>query len=76
VPLFGIVIADSVFICVIIVVVVVGGGGGGDCHYSYRYTCIAFIHIIYTAFIHIIYRMSHSLPNPVGWRTTAPCRNN
>ena len=23
-----------------------------------------------------LYRVSHSLPNPAGWRTAAPCRNN
>ena len=47
-PLFGIVIADSTFICVVAAVVVVGGGGGGcDYHCRYRYTCIAFTHILY-----------------------------
>jgi hypothetical protein len=47
VHLVVIVLSNYAFICVDVLVGGGGDGGGGyNCHYKYRYTCIAFIHIL------------------------------
>jgi hypothetical protein len=32
--------------------------------------------VLQLTIVSVKYRVSHSLPNPAGWRTVAPCRNN
>jgi hypothetical protein len=50
----------------------------GELSYDFGLQMSQFRKLICNLFIYVheMYRVSHSLPNPAGWWTAAPCRNN